>query len=154
MKYESYDAAVISDDYSIFEFTSVGPKGAVRKRVLFRPTGYADMFDLALGDIVPDSPDIDDKTIINNEDRDKILATVARIIETYTAIHAERWVCFRGNTKAKTRLYRMAISVNIKELSKRFEIHGVLEDDTVLPFETAQPFYAFLVRRKTGKFIS
>ncbi len=46
----------------------------------------------------------------------------------YTMAYPERWVYFEGSTAARTRLYRMAISLNFDELSSHLDIFGVLGD--------------------------
>ena len=77
MKYQYYTAAYVADDLSIFEFISSGKHGHIRKRILFQPTDMQGVYNLAFGDLSPEG-EIDDQTISNNGDRDKILATIVR----------------------------------------------------------------------------
>ena len=79
---------------------------------------------LAFGD-VDGNDDIDDHRVSDNGDRNKILATVVYVIDLYTIKYPGRWIFFKGSTKERTRLYRMAISINLEELSEKFEIYAI-----------------------------
>jgi hypothetical protein len=147
MKYETYEGAV-ANDLSSFDFTSIGRKGRVKKRILFMSTNKSDLFNLAMGDVTDDGDKFDDKVVTDNGDRDKILATIAKAVSLYTERYPERSIYFRGNTEARTRLYRMAIATHIGELSERFVIYGELADWDLQPFAVGMPYRAFLIQRK------
>ena len=49
MRKERYELE-ISKEFLTFEFTSVGPKGSIRKRVLFQDAGRKNIYNLAFGD--------------------------------------------------------------------------------------------------------
>jgi hypothetical protein len=83
MKYEYYTPVFTADDLSIFEFVSVGKKGIIRKRVVFAKTEVKGIYNLAFGNIGADNR-LEDDTINDNGDRDKILATVATAVDKYT----------------------------------------------------------------------
>src|ERR1700744_1389535 len=127
MKYEVYTEIKITDDFSIFDFFSVGRKGLIPKRIEFMPTEISDIVNLAFGDI-DESGEIDDYSISDNGDRNKILATVAFATEIYLNKYPERWVYFKGSTQERTRLYRMAIGLNFEELKSRFDIYAEQPD--------------------------
>ena len=77
-----------------------------------------------------------------------MLATLANVIELYTAKFPERLIYFRGST-GRTRLYRMAVGLNLDELSEKFEIYGELNDGIeYLPFKKNMQITAFLIKRK------
>lgn len=121
MTYEVYSNLTTNDDYSVFEFISIGTKGNIRKRIAFTPTELNGVYNLAFGD-VDENDDIDDYSITGNGDRNKILSTIARVIDFYTQNYPDRWIYFQGSTIERTRLYRMAISINIEELTRKFNI--------------------------------
>ena len=76
MKYEIYKDIKIANDFRISEFVSIGRFGAIPKRIAFIPTVLPEVYNLAFGDINDDGT-IDDYSISNNGDRNKILATIA-----------------------------------------------------------------------------
>lgn len=148
MQYEIYTDLTIARDLRVFEFVSVGKYGSIAKRIAFIPTELPEVYNLAFGDINEEG-EIDDYTISDNGDRNKILATLAKVIELYTNKYPERWIYFRGSTKERTRLYRMAVSLNLEELSEKFEIYADLNDsEEFLPFQKNMHISAFLVKRK------
>src|SRR5882757_4815466 len=60
-----------------YEFISIGPKGPIRKTVLYDKYEQLDgeIYNLGFGDLNQGTGYIDDFAISNNKDRDKILAT-------------------------------------------------------------------------------
>ena len=83
MKYEIYSDFVIARDFHVFEFASTGKFGRIPKRIAFIPTELPEVYNLAFGDI-NENGEIDDYAISDNGDRNKILATLAKVIELYT----------------------------------------------------------------------
>ena len=76
------------DDLTTFEFISEGPKGLIRKLVQFTPTNLQGFYILAFGDKDNETGQIDDLAISNNNDTEKILATVVqRFTLLVTNIH-------------------------------------------------------------------
>ena len=61
----------------VFEFTSEGHKGLVKKRVIFEQIGKTNIFNLAFGDVDETTDEFDDFVVTNNGDSEKVLATVA-----------------------------------------------------------------------------
>ena len=147
MKYDIYSDYIASDDLSVVEFTSIGINGRIIKRVAFMPTEANGVYNLAFGD-VDEYDDIDDYKITNNGDRNKVLATVVNIVDEYTRRHPARWIYFQGSTEERTRLYRMAIGLNLEELSPKFEIYGIHENGDADPFTKNMLVTAFLIKRK------
>lgn len=146
MQYDVYKDLYIRDRYSIFEFFSIGPKGLIPKRIAFVPTEFTDIYNLSFGDINIDG-EINDYSISDNKDRNKVLATVAYAIEIYLDKHPNRYVFFTGSTKERTRLYRMVVGVNFDELSTRFEIY-CQTDSGIIPFQKNIPITGLIVKRK------
>lgn len=146
MKYEVYTEIDVTDDFNIFEFVSSGKNGAILKRVSFSKTEQDGVYNLALGD-VDENNEMDDYAVTGNGDRNKILATVASIVEAYTKKFPDRWVIFRGSTAERTRLYRIAVSLHLEELSALYEIWAYVEDQ-LFPFAKSMKINAFLIKRK------
>lgn len=146
-KYTSFD---ISTNASVFEFISSGPKGDIKKIIQFTATQAKDVYNLAFGNI-SENGSIDDTTTNDNKDRDKILATVAAVVYDFTERFPDRYVFFTGSTIDRTRLYRMAITINYKELTSLFNIWGLSENAGFEVFEKRNAYSAFLIKRKENK---
>jgi hypothetical protein len=65
----------------VFEFTSSGPKGQIKKIVKYSETNLKDVYNLAFGEKRQSTVEIDDKTISNNDDIDMVLATDAFLVQ-------------------------------------------------------------------------
>lgn len=151
MNYERYTDLEISSDKSEYKFISIGPKGNIQKIIQFRKTPMLNVFSLAFGNLNSDGS-IDDLTVNNNKDRNRILATVASVVYEFTRGN-DKVIFFAGSTPDRTRLYRMAITINFEVLSVDFEIFGVLRSfDTFVdvPFEKGVDYFGFLIKRKNG----
>jgi hypothetical protein len=122
--------------------------GMVHKRIVFLRTQNPLVFNLAFGDVEPDGDKLNDTVVTDNGDRNKVLATVSEIVSIYTKRYPERWIFIKGSTKSRTRLYRMVIASNFKELSKTFDLFGITETDTVVPFTNEPLFAALLIKRR------
>lgn len=146
MNYETYKDLKIREDFSVFDFTSEGKKGSIPKRIVFAETRWEGVYNLGFGDI-GENGDIDDYSISDNGDRNKILATVVNVVLTYTTRYPDRLIFFSGSTKNRTRLYRMAVGINLVELSEDFEIYAFVGEE-VVPFTPNMEITAFLVKRK------
>lgn len=131
---------------------SDGHKGKIPKRIEFTSTQWSGVYNLAFGDVREDG-EIDDLKISNNGDRNKILATVLKVVDTYTNRYPERWLYFRGSTEERTRLYRIAVGLHLEELAEKFEILVDLNGDwNFVRFQKGLNVKAFLVKRKIIKF--
>lgn len=68
---------VVSDNnHRTYEFLSEGPNGTIKKVVLYQEIDD-NVFNLAFGDWDETNQKINDKARSNNNDRNKVLATVA-----------------------------------------------------------------------------
>ena len=146
MNYVVYDGIVVSKDFSRWDFTSIGKKGPVRKQVSFSWTGMSKIYNLAFGDL-DENGEIDDLSVSDNGDRDKVLATVVKIVTAYATRFPNRWIHIEGSTESRTRLYRMAIGLNLEELSLRFSIF-CLAGEKWMPFAKDLNVSAFLITIK------
>ena len=100
---------VVSDpQHREYEFLSAGPKGSIKKVVRYNNVSR-NIFNLSLGDWDEKIQDINDDTRSNNSDKEKVLATVATTVMEFMKHHPNATIFARGNTPAKTRLYRMGL---------------------------------------------
>jgi hypothetical protein len=146
MKHEAYDGIRVSDDFTAFDFTSQGKKGAIRKRIFFEAIEADNVYNLTLGD-VDENGELDDLAISNNGDRNKILATVVEAFGNYTTKYPDRWIFFKGSTKGRTRLYRMVVGLHLEDLSTCFEINAIVNEE-IVPFTKNMEISGFLIKRK------
>ena len=124
MTYEKYDEVFSSKDSCEFEFSSIGPKGVFKKIVQFTQTSDPSIVNLGFGDKL-NNGELDDLVRNDNQDRNKILATIAVIVYEFTSIYPEKMVFFAGSTPERTRLYKIAITMNSTQLEIDFEIFGI-----------------------------
>lgn len=85
--------------------------------------------------------------ISNNGDSEMVLATVVSAIYAFTDKNPDAWIYATGSTKSRTRLYRMGITKNLKEVKSDFQIYGEL-NKTWQEFEKEVDYESFLVKRK------
>ncbi|RYE14185.1 MAG: hypothetical protein EOP45_19995 [Sphingobacteriaceae bacterium] len=130
-----------------FEFTSQGPKGAIRKRIEFQPTDAPDVYNLAFGDKNLATGEIDDLIVSDNGDTNKVLATVTESVYTFLDNHPYAFVYATGSTTARTRLYRMGIVRFYNQAKEDFYLYGQIGEDFVV-FESGKEYKGFLVQRK------
>tara|TARA_Y100000815_G_scaffold112789_1_gene101607 strand:+ start:34082 stop:34519 length:438 start_codon:yes stop_codon:yes gene_type:complete len=130
----------------LFEFVSVGTKGNIPKLIKFSKTHLKDVYNLGFGNKKPDG-EIDDVTVSNNGDTNKVLATVVSAVYAFTDKYPDVWVYATGSTQSRTRMYRMGITKYFEEARKDFDIYGLLNNEWI-EFEKGTEFDAFLIKRK------
>jgi len=125
-----------------------GRKGVIKKRIVFMPTDLDGVYNLAFGDVDEDG-EVDDYSVSDNGDRNKILATVVAAVLEYTKRYPQRYIYFQGSTVERTRLYRMAISLNYTTLAETFNIYSQTTDGTqFVMFDKKLAAKGFLIKRK------
>lgn len=134
---------------TVFEFVSEGPKGSIPKLIEFTETNLKDFYNLAFGDKDETTGRINDKVVSNNNDTEKVLATVVAAVFAFTDRYPDAWVYATGSTSARTRLYRMGINKYLEEVEIEFYIFGELEESW-LPFEGVTNFEGYVVKRKNS----
>ena len=139
-----------SESHLDFEFDCEGPKGKIRKIVRYRPlkTGSLSYFNLGFGDFNPKTGKIDDLAVTNNQDRDKILATIAATVMEFTSHYPDAVVYAQGSTPARTRPYQMGISTNWPQIAPLLYVFGYEQNSGWEPFQKNARYDAFLVKRK------
>ena len=145
MKYEKYHIEAFSS-FLKYEFVSKGPNGHIRKQVIFRQTENARVYNLGFGDVDDESGEINDITVTNNNDSQKILATVGLTVLHFFEKNPDKYVFAIGSTQARTRLYRMGISNNLTEIAEKFEIFGY-KGEKWENFKKETDYQAFLIRK-------
>ena len=139
-----------SDTFLDFEFESNGPNGKVRKIVRYSPqnAGGITFFNLGFGDLNSKTGKIGDLASTNNQDRAKILATIAATVLEFTLHFPDVMVYAKGSTPARTRLYQIGISSDWTEIEPILHVFGYEHNNGWLPFRKNVNFQAFLVKRK------
>jgi hypothetical protein len=129
-----------------YEFESIGPKGVIKKVARFSKIGD-NIYNFGFGDLDESTGEINDTVVSNNKDGDKVLVTVASIIETFTSVYINASVFIKGTTAARTRRYQMGINKYWPQISPVFEIFGFIKGIWEL-FQPGENYDAFLGRRK------
>lgn len=128
MKIDKYPVN-IGETSMVFEFVSDGINGKIPKLVIYNETHLHNFYNLGFGDKDETTGEIDDEVVTNNGDSEKVLATVASTLYTFTDKFPEAMVFATGSTKARTRLYRIGISNNVEEIQEDFEVFGLADED-------------------------
>ena len=81
------------------------------------------VYMLVLGNLNKVDSSIDTKSVSNNRDVEKILATVARIILDFTDMFRNAVVYFKGTGAARNRLYKISINRCLIEIEKTVFIY-------------------------------
>jgi hypothetical protein len=149
MKLKKYKYAA-SETYLDFEFDSEGPKGKIRKIVRYSPQNADSItyFNLAFGDLNQKTGKIDDLAKTNNQDREKILATIAATVLEFTGHFPDVMVYAKGSTPSRTRLYQIGISANWNEIDTLLYVYGYHQDKGWQLFRKNVNYQAFLIKRK------
>ncbi len=146
MKYEKY--SIESDEKTLFfEFTSIGPKGKIKKCIHYMKTNLKNFYNLGFGDKNEKTGEINDTIISNNGDTHKVLATVALSLYIFTNKYPEAYIIIRGSNTVRTRLYRIGITNNLQEINKDFQIFGQ-KSGKWHNFKTGIEYESFLIIRK------
>lgn len=126
-----------------YEFLSEGPKGIVSKVVMYQKIDH-NIYNLAFGDWDKSKQIFSDTARSNNNDRQKILATVAATVLDFTKHHPSATVFVKGSTPARTRLYQMGIASCYLEISQEFDLYGFTKG-AWKPFENNRNYEAFFL---------
>src|SRR5687768_7548123 len=141
MNLERYPVKTI-DDFKTFEFWSEGPKGRIRKIVKYETFDYFGRFNVMLGDWDEKTRIARDNVRSNNNDKDKVMATVAATVFQFMEYHPGAIIRAYGESAAKTRLYQMGINRHLFEIRNRFVIRGLF-NNIWEHFESGKNYDAF-----------
>jgi len=148
MNLDHYDI-IANPSFLDFEFDSDGPNGIIKKVARFSPKNSNGItyFNLGFGDLDIRTGIINDLTVSNNKDRDRILATVASIVLAFTEQYPDAIVYAKGSTPVRTRLYQIGISSNWDEINTLLNVYG-FADVKWQSFNKDVNYEAFLAMRK------
>lgn len=134
---------------SSYGFWSNGPKGQIAKVVQFIRLRHlnTEAYNLVLGDKNENEDQIDSFVNTNNNDRDKVLSTVANIVAAFLQRHPHAAIFFAGNTSARNRLYRMGIGKVLPEIGKSYVVKGFRNGNWEL-FRANIDYIAYLLECK------
>lgn len=130
MNLDKYEV-IANIDHKSYEFYSQGPRGSIKKLIIYTRLAQwtQNVFNLGFGDWDEKTQRLDDKAISNNNDRDKILATVASTVIDFTKLNPAAIIYAEGATPSRTRLYQMGIKAHWDEISKKFHVYGFRQGD-------------------------
>lgn len=134
-----------------YEFISEGLNGRIRKAIIFNLIDpKREIYNLGFGDYNEVTNEVDDLSVSNNQDRDKILATVAAAVIDFSEKHPTATVIALGSSESRTRLYRMGITKYFENIPSIFHVEGY--NRGWKPFQKGHNYEAFSIRRKMFKF--
>ena len=146
MKLDRYELKS-DEQLTTFEFLSEGPKGKVEKIIQFSLVNQHHLYNLAFGDKNPETGEIDDKSVTDNGDSEKVLATVVASVYAFCERFPWAWVYATGSTSARTRLYRMGINKYYDNATADFDLFGQALNEWQ-QYEKGKDYQAFIIRRK------
>ena len=150
MDIKKYDYQTNKEALS-YEFFSDGPKGRIRKIVKYSLQYVSDevaFYNLTFGDWNEAEKKIDDLIVSNNNDRERVLATVAFTIIKFCEKYPLMPVYVQGSTPARTRAYQMGVNRHLDETERLFYIFGLIERSGWQPFTKGRNYSAFLILKK------
>ena len=128
MKHPKYNYRSESS-LQFYEFISEGPKGLIKKMVIYTETTTENVYNLGFGDYDESTNGINDLSVTNNGDSLKVLPTVASTVYAFTERHPNSWILATGSTSVRTRLYRMGITNNLTEIEADFIVFGYTKNE-------------------------
>ncbi|WP_153797638.1 DUF6934 family protein [Foetidibacter luteolus] len=137
---------ITNQSFLDFEFDSIGPKGIVKKIARFSELSK-NIYNFGFGDFDGEHNCINDTIVTNNDDTEKVLATVASIIHDFLKVYPNAIVVVEGSTPARVRRYQIGISKYFQEISRVIQVFG-LKNDCWESFKKNTNYEAFLARRK------
>ncbi len=126
---------------------SEGPKGKIEKVVQFTLIYEDNLYNLAFGDRSYLTGQIDDKVVTDNDDSEKVLASVVAAIYAFCDKKPNALIYATGSTAARTRLYRMGINKYYDIVQEDFMIFGQTESEWE-QYISGKNYEAFVVQRK------
>ena len=135
-----------NESHTLFEFTSKGVKGNIKKIVTYQHWG-GNVYNLAFGDYDNKIGWLNDTSRSNNGDADKVLATVAYTVIIFLQHYPDAKISIQGSTVARTRLYQMQLVLQIKEISSQYIVEAHINGDWEI-FRKGKNYDGFSIRNK------
>ncbi len=146
MKIPCYDFES-SPDGLRFEFDSISDRKKIRKVVEFTPLPQnPEIFNLGFGDMKTDGT-IDDLIVSNNQDMEKVLATIILIIFEFFKTQTGKIILILGSTASRSRLYQIVIAKNITEMNDILLVKGIRNGE-VEDFVSEVNYEGFFIKMK------
>ncbi|MBC7553637.1 MAG: hypothetical protein H7257_06620 [Taibaiella sp.] len=146
MKIDKYPLSS-EQTFTVFKFISEGHNGIIHKIIQYQETNEHGLYNLAFGDFDIGSSFLNDTTVSNNGDTEKILATVVSSLYAFCDVYPSAFVYATGSTISRIRLYRMGISKYYNEIIMDFHVYGQV-GDSFYEFELGKEYQGFLAQRK------
>ena len=137
----------VSTHFIAYDFISEGRNGKILKGIRYNLTEFSNIWNLGFGDLDPLTGEINDLSVSNNGDSEKVLATVARTCIEFTDHFPEAMIFAVGSTKVRTRLYQMGINSHLDEILELFIIKGLLNGQWEA-FRINKNYDALLIKRR------
>ena len=134
-----------------YEFISEGPKGLIKKMVIYTETTTENVYNLGFGDYDESTNGINDLSVTNNGDSLKVLATVASTVYAFTEKYPNAWILATGSTSVRTRLYRMGITNNLAEIETDYIVFGYTKNEEWEKYVVGEDYEPFLLTKKENK---
>jgi len=113
----------------LYVFFSLGKKGIIPKVVIYEEL-QENLYNLAFGDYNPITQEIDDKSVSNNGDMVKILATIIQTIRDFFILYPQAILVIQGSTDTRTRLYQKIIKDNFSLIQTEFKVLALQKGGT------------------------
>lgn len=135
-------------DPFIYQFISDGPKGEIKKIIQFQTIDLENnLYNLAFGDWNELTKEMDDLVVSNNQDKQKVLATVAFAVKDFVENYPDATIFAKGSTVVRTRVYQIGISLFFEEIANHYRIMGYVDNQWEL-FEKGINYESFLLSKK------
>lgn len=135
-----------TEDELVFSFVSEGPKGRIVKIVKYQEI-LPGIFNLAFGDQIPASNDLDDTVNSNNEDLPKIIATVMATVEIFFDRLPDKIIYFEGSTGHRTNLYHRVIKNYRHLFEENMYFYGGKTGQPIEPFSAEKTYNFFTISK-------
>ena len=131
----------------LFEFESVSETKIIRKVIAYELVDETQMiFNLSLVD-KNENGGVSDMVVSNNQDMEKVLATVIQTLPIFFADFENSRIYFSGSTPVRTRLYRIVIAKFYQDFERQYSIFGFI-NQAAEPFQEGRNYEAFLISKK------
>ncbi|MHA4742295.1 DUF6934 family protein [Dyadobacter sp. MSC1_007] len=133
-------------DGLIYKFESVSANKKIVKTVLLSSVSGNTIYNLALLDPLGEG-EYSDQVESRNGDLREVLATVFQIINDFLDKCPHAMVGFQGSDARRQRLYRIAITHELSNISRTFEVYGLINNETIVPFEPNTDYDHYLIKK-------
>lgn len=139
-------------DALYFYFESISKQKTIKKIVGYTPIPeLANGYNLGFGDLYDDGT-VDDISISNNDDMEKVISTVVQTMLHFFDNYPDKFVFIEGSTPDRTRLYRIIINKELKEVKDLLNIYGFI-GNKIEEFASDRPYDSFLITLKNQNYL-